>query len=97
MGISAIPKKFMPISEYKNNDHMAALTTTTTKPDEFIFCFNRQRFLLPIIQLNNFIFWVDITPVLLAIVVHTKNKHGWLNLNSYTLDKKLLWNFCNKF
>ena len=38
-GISAVPRKFMPVSEYKNNDHMAAVITIRNKLDEFIFCF----------------------------------------------------------
>lgn len=67
----------MPISEYKNNDHMAAIITTSNKPDEFMLSFNEQRFLLLSIQLSNFSFWVDIITVLpLAIEVDIKNKYG---------------------
>lgn len=67
----------MPISEYKNNDHMTAIITTSNKPDEFILSFNEERFLLPSIQLSNFNFWADIITLLpLAIEVDIKNKHG---------------------
>lgn len=31
---------------------MAAIFTMSYKPDEFVLCFNGQRFLLPSIQLN---------------------------------------------
>lgn len=30
----------MPVSEYKNNGHMAAIITTSNNPDEFILSFN---------------------------------------------------------
>lgn len=46
--------------QYQNLKIDNAITTTTNKPDEFIFCFNRQRFLLLSIQCGNFISWVDI-------------------------------------
>lgn len=86
----------MPISECKNNDHVAVVTTVTTKLDEFIFCFNRHRFLLPNIQLNNFSGWT-LFMLLLAVVLHIKNEHGWLGLTSKTLNKKLPWKFYNTF
>lgn len=47
----------MPVQSTKIDD---AITTTKNKPDECIFCFNRQRFLLLSIQCGNFISWVDI-------------------------------------
>lgn len=56
MGISAAPKKLLPMSEYKNSDHMAAITTTT-KPDEFIFSFNRDFYCLASNSINAFFFW----------------------------------------
>ena len=70
----------MPVQNIKIDD---AITTTKNKPDEFIFCFNRQRFLLLSIQCGNFISWVDIILVAGYCGPHThtqkkkKNMADW--------------------
>ena len=59
--------------QYQNLKIDNAITTTTNKPDEFIFCFNRQRFLLLSIQCGNFPGWT-LFLLLLVTVVHKKKK-----------------------
>lgn len=60
---------------------MAAIIPTSNKSDEFIFCFNAQRFLLPSLQLDTFNFRVGITAAAAGYWDPHENEHGWLSLN----------------
>ena len=84
MGMSAELRNSCQYQGTKIDD---AIPTSTNKPDEFIFCFNRQGVLLLSIQCGNFISWVDIILVAAGYCgpQKKKKKKKWIQLIEFQL------------
>ena len=82
MGMSAELRNSCQYEGTKIDD---AIPTSTNKPDEFIFCFNRQGVLLLSIQCGNFISWVDIILVAAGYCGPQKKKKKWIQLIEFQL------------